>query len=218
VDTLVNTLNIRLPNRDVLARHNWRIVQRRASCNSPKKSRRMARGGQHGQALVEFLLIAPLLVALLAGIFEYGWYAHARSVAAEASMEAARTAAVEGAITPDAVGAADSMLQGGDLALSHATYTLCVGNNCDQGVVPGTSPLPICALNQPGQQLLPVTVTVTYHYQLLFPFLNSLLFLGIGNVIAGPFTATTTMPAEVGWISGVNGPRLNTNGGSIVCP
>lgn len=168
---------------------------------------------ERGQALVEFILVVPLVLALVAGVFELGYYIHVRDVVDMAAAQAARTAATEGAVTSDASQAATSVLHGSGLAVDQAGYTMCVGGACE-GVPATGSAGTICAFQAPGAQLPPVSVTVSYDYHLLFPFLSSPLFLGIGRIAEGTFHEKVTLPAEVGWLP-TNGP--STHNGQVVC-
>lgn len=172
------------------------------------------RRDERGQALVEFMLVVPLVLALTAGVFELGYYIHVRDVVDMAAAQAARTAATEGAITSDASQAATSVITGSGLSPKQAGYTMCVGTSCDSTAATG-SPGTICAFQTPGAQLPPVSVTVSYDYHLLFPFLKSWLFLGIGRIAEGTFHEKVTLPAEVGWLP-TNGPSLHS-GQSVLC-
>ncbi|MHB1975317.1 MAG: TadE family protein, partial [Acidimicrobiales bacterium] len=49
------------------------------------RGRRWRSRGDEGQALVEFILVMPLLVALLAGVLEFGWYINAHNTVASAA-------------------------------------------------------------------------------------------------------------------------------------
>ena len=171
---------------------------------------------ENGQALVEFLLIASILIALVAATYEYSWYVHTRTVVAEAALQAARNIAEEGGITSDAVNSANNVLTGGDLQAGNATYTMCVQSDCTTTSSSGGVNL-ICAYSNPGSQLPNVTVTVSYDYKLLFPFLKSPLFLDLAAAIPSPYSETVVVPAQVGWLAGVNGP-IQQNGTQDVCP
>ena len=90
---------------------------------------RAARGaeGERGQTVVEFVLVALLLVTLTASVFELGWYIHNRSSIDQAAMQAAREAATEGAVTTDATSDGNSIITGAHLSLNAASYRFCIG-------------------------------------------------------------------------------------------
>lgn len=54
---------------------------------------RTRRGGDAGAAVVEFLLVSILLIALLMGVVQVGVYLHVRNVVAASAAEGARYAA-----------------------------------------------------------------------------------------------------------------------------
>ena len=49
---------------------------------------------EHGQAMVEFALILPILLLFIAGIIDFGWIYHNQLSANNASREAARYIAI----------------------------------------------------------------------------------------------------------------------------
>ena len=55
------------------------------------KTRRL-RGGERGQSLIEFVLVAPVLLVLLAGVFDFGRHFFTRLTLRHAVAEAARFA------------------------------------------------------------------------------------------------------------------------------
>lgn len=192
----------------------WRIVAQRLRPRRRRTVGHRERGrDERGQALVELILVLPVVLALTAGVFELGYYIHVRDVVDMAAAQAARTAAIDGAVTAGASAAATSILHGSGLSVRQAGYTLCVGGSCEHVTGGGTAGT-ICAFQVPGAQLPPVSVTVDYDYHLLFPFLRSPLFLGIGRAISGTFHEKVTLPAEVGWLPG-SGP--STPQGQVIC-
>lgn len=100
-----------------------------------------------GQGLVEFVLVAPLLLILLFGIIEFARAWNIRHVVTDAAREGARNLAVDNAnLTPDSV----TVLIGNALTaagLNPANATISLDENG------GT----------PGQ---PSTVSIQYPYQL----------------------------------------------------
>ena len=74
---------------------------------------RATRRGPRGNALVEFVLVLPLLFLILAAILDWGWYFFVREVVTNASRQGARvgSAAVSEAVArADAVTAARTYL------------------------------------------------------------------------------------------------------------
>lgn len=65
------------------------------------------RKSERAAAAVEFALVAPVLIALLLGIIEFGFLIYLNSAAAGAAREGARAAAVSGQVA-DAVTVAES--------------------------------------------------------------------------------------------------------------
>ncbi len=59
--------------------------------------RHRARTGEEGQALVEFALIAPILILLVVGIFEFARAWQAYQVLTDAAREGARNAVIDDA-------------------------------------------------------------------------------------------------------------------------
>jgi Flp pilus assembly protein TadG len=198
-------------------------------CEDPHQQPARGRPGrrhgrdEHGQALVEFILIVPFLFALLAGIFETVFYATTRDAVASAVRQAARVAASEGAITPDVSSALDQALRSGNSAPQDlVSASGSVGGVSEQATVSSQGaafPLrPLCALvgNQTtGSQFM--TVSVTYQYHLVFPFLGSPLFLDLGHLFtSSPIHESVTVPSETAWRPDANGPVLE-NGTATTC-
>lgn len=81
-------------------------------------SRAMARATQHssgerGQSLVEFALVAPVLLIVLLGAVQFALVVHARNVVTAAVQEGARYAAAEGRTPADGVARAQEVLDTG---------------------------------------------------------------------------------------------------------
>lgn len=60
------------------------------------RRRAAARDGQAGSATAELALVAPLLIVLIFGVFQFAEWRHAANVAEAAAQEGARAARVEG--------------------------------------------------------------------------------------------------------------------------
>lgn len=54
----------------------------------------MRKKSEKGQAMVEFALVLPVLLLIIAGIIDFGWVFHQQVIANNASREAARYASV----------------------------------------------------------------------------------------------------------------------------
>lgn len=65
-----------------------------------------------GSAVVEFVLVAPLLLALAVGVLQVVLTLHVRSVATAAAAEGARAAALAGADPAAAVARVEALLDG----------------------------------------------------------------------------------------------------------
>ena len=111
--------------------------------------RRMRRGGESGQDLIEFALILPLLLLLLLGIMEFGVAVFTYNTVANAAREGARY----GIIHP-----AD------DAAIEAATRMLTTG--LDQGELD-------IAVARPGADTIQVDVTYVHHF-MTTPFIVAL--------------------------------------------
>jgi Flp pilus assembly protein TadG len=110
-------------------------------------SKRRGLRSRPGQGLVEFVLVAPLLLILLFGIIEFARAWNIRHVVTDAAREGARNLAVDNAsLTPDSV----TVLIGNALTaagLNPANATITLDENG-------------------GATGMPSTVTIQYPYQL----------------------------------------------------
>ncbi len=68
----------------------------------PQSRRRRQRPPERGAALVEFAIVAPLLVLLLLGMVEFGWLFGQYNDVRHGAREGGRYASVNGGITPPA--------------------------------------------------------------------------------------------------------------------
>ena len=59
-----------------------------------RQRRGQRRKTRSGVALLEFALVVPILLLLVLGIMEFGWYARKQTIVANATREGARVAAV----------------------------------------------------------------------------------------------------------------------------
>ncbi|MDT4939472.1 MAG: hypothetical protein QOG80_3143 [Pseudonocardiales bacterium] len=73
----------------------------------------MRRGDDRGASVVEFVLIATLLVFLLFAVMQVGLYVYARNIAAAAAADGARYAAASGVEPPAGAHRADDLMRSG---------------------------------------------------------------------------------------------------------
>lgn len=106
---------------------------------------------QSGAAAVEFALVLPILIILVLGIVEFGYFFFLNSAAAGAAREGARAAAISGATADGTVRAVQA-------------FTDTTGRTATATVSPATTD---CV---PGS---PVVVTVTSTYGSLTHFFGS---------------------------------------------
>lgn len=181
-----------------MARHNTTRSDVSSSTRRPAVlgARRRRRGsrGDEGQALVEFILVMPLLVALLAGVLEFGWYINAHNTVASAAREAARTVATTGSTATSVVNpVVDEQISGGSLSPSDTSVVATILGG----------PSSTCAMTTSNAYTLEYAkVTVTYRYHPLFPFLRSGLFLGLDNLLEPNIVSTVRVPVEQEWSPG----------------
>ena len=132
---------------------------------------RGVRSGERGQALVEFAIIIPILLAVLLGIVEFARAWQIQQVVTNAAREGARVAVIATAT---------------DAQVTSAINTYCQSAGLDMlQVVMSMSP------NVPNQTGLPDTVTVSYNYTygLFGPVMN---LLGSGGSTPGSVLLTST--------------------------
>ena len=128
-----------------------------------RRLRRKHKGTRHGQSLVEFVLILPVLLILLFGIIEFGLLLYNKQVITNASREGARYGIVAR-----------------PTRRSKAEITAVVDAYCANHLVTSGSDVPTTSVEPDptggtfGQDL---TVTVTFHYDFfaLPAFITSLL-------------------------------------------
>ena len=159
--------------------------------------------------IVEVVLLFPLMIAMVFGVLEFGWWVNAHMVTANAASQAARSVALTGRISsatvPDQI---EAIAKGGGLDTKELRWT-ATATTADGGVVTSSGNLPStatttqCIYEGPGG-FSPGTikVTVNYTYQLLFPPLGTPMFLDLGNALPKAITATSTVPLEEEWSAG----------------
>ncbi|MCY0863663.1 MAG: pilus assembly protein [Sulfobacillus sp.] len=129
-----------------------------------------------GQALVEFALVAPLLMLVLLGIITYGLYINANVTLQQAARIGARAAAIGDSLGCPGDEASQESQNGTPLTIYGVVdqqINQGMGMSIDQ---PGTN-TPIAVLNPPPTETSDgsssansyVTVTVTYPYHPILP-------------------------------------------------
>lgn len=90
------------------------------------------RRASSGQAIVEFILIVPLLMIFLFGIIEFGNAWHTHHIVTNVAREGAREAATPGSTRDSVVATIEERLQAGGLNPERASWTLglCSGTGC----------------------------------------------------------------------------------------
>ncbi len=123
------------------------------------------RGRRRGQSMVEFALVIPIFMLILAGILDFGFALYSRMTVINAARDGARAAVMVpdfSTITTVAQQAADSSAAGAGMTPSSVSVT------CLQTSVSLTSPATIAC----GPTVVPgdsVSVTVNYTYKTFFP-------------------------------------------------
>lgn len=160
------------------------------------------RRDEAGQSLtVELVLLLPLMLALTVGVLEFGWWVNAHMVTSNAASQAARAVAIEGRISMGTVpNQIRAVASGGDLATNNIKWSASAGG-ISTPLQPLGSTTPTQCIYQPTGGFAPMTasVTVTYQYHLLFPFLASPMFFDIGKAIPKHIQATASVPVEQEW-------------------
>ena len=132
--------------------------------------KRGVRGGERGQALVEFAIIIPILLAVLLGIVEFARAWQIQQVVTNAAREGARVSVIATATDAQVVAAIN-------------TYCASAGLDMSQVAMSYTP--------NPGVSGTPDTVTVSYNYTygLFGPVMN---LLGSGGSTPGSVNLTST--------------------------
>jgi Flp pilus assembly protein TadG len=136
----------------------------------------LKRRSERGQSLVEFALILPIFILVLAGLFDLGRAVYAYNTISNASRESVRVAIVNQTQT-DVEN--EALKQGVALGLSATAVTITYLDPDGSGT-PCASPYDVGCV---------ASVTVQYFYTAATPVISQII---------GPFlmTATTEMPVE----------------------
>ena len=132
---------------------------------------------ERGAAVVEFALVLPLLLMLVLGAIDWGWYFYAREVVTNAAREGARTGSVSAVGSDDATSAASS-----------AASTYLSSLNLTGGTVNVTTP----------DVTVGATVTHTVRVVVTFPAgsLTGFTLPGFTSLVPSSITATAQMRGE----------------------
>lgn len=82
-----------------------------------------------GAVAAEFALVLPVLLTIVLGAIDWGWYFCVREVAINASREGARTASLLGNTTTDGVARANAYLASAGMCLGGASAGAGAGTN-----------------------------------------------------------------------------------------
>lgn len=127
---------------------------------------RKGRGGARAQALVEFVLVAPIFFLLMFAIIDFGRYVYYVQILNNAAREGTRYAIVHGSQGIPSSGCGDPLV----CADPYGDNVKAVVRNYAIGVVGDSTVLDIQATWPGGNtRERPVTVTVTYDFRSLIP-------------------------------------------------
>ncbi len=137
-----------------------------------KRMKRLGgRGGNRGQALVEFAIIIPILLAVLLGIVEFARAWQIQQVVTNAAREGARMAVISTATDADVSAAITTYCQSANLDMAQVTMSYTPNASTSSGD-PDT-----------------VTVSYNYTYRLFGPVMD---LLGGGGATPGSVTLSST--------------------------
>ena len=134
----------------------------------------MRRLNERGAVAAEFALLLPVLLTILFGIIEFGMIMYGREVVTNASREGARAGIVQ-RVPP---------LTPGEITTVATNYLTGTGIN--------TADVVIAVPASGGVTGTPVTVTATYSYPWLIPYIPTML----GLPAPLPIAMSTTMLHE----------------------
>ena len=134
----------------------------------------MRQQNERGAAAVEFALLLPVLLTILYGIIEFGMIMYGREVVTNASREGARAGIIQVSPKPTS----------GQITAIATNYLTGTGINPSQVTVTVTG--------AGGASPTMLTVTATYNYPWLVPYIPAVL--GLPSPL--PITMSTTMRNE----------------------
>jgi Flp pilus assembly protein TadG len=134
----------------------------------------MRQQNERGAAAVEFALLLPVLLTILYGIIEFGMIMYGREVVTNASREGARAGIIQVSPKPTS----------GQITTIATNYLTGTGINPSQ--------VTIAVTGAGGASPTMLTVTATYNYPWLVPYIPAVL--GLPSPL--PITMSTTMRNE----------------------
>ena len=134
----------------------------------------MRQQNERGAAAVEFALLLPVLLTILYGIIEFGMIMYGREVVTNASREGARAGIIQVSPKPTS----------GQITTIATNYMAGTGINPSQ--------VTITVTGAGGASPTMLTVTATYNYLWLDPYIPTVL--GLPSPL--PITMSTTMRNE----------------------
>jgi len=134
----------------------------------------MRQHNERGAAAVEFALLLPVLLTILYGIIEFGMIMYGREVVTNASREGARAGIIQVSPKPTS----------GQITTIATNYLTGTGINPSQ--------VTITVTGAGGASPTMLTVTATYNYPWLVPYIPAVL--GLPSPL--PITMSTTMRNE----------------------
>ncbi len=140
---------------------------------------------ERGTAVVEFAIVAPLLLMLVFGIIDFGRLIETKTVLADAAREGARSGSISHS---EAVIRSSVTSALGDIPASAVTITV----GCT-GPAPTYTPCPAGGFDANVKSGGTVQVTVKYHYNWLTPIPT---LIGLGNNKGDDVTETVQMRVE----------------------
>jgi Flp pilus assembly protein TadG len=117
---------------------------------------RRLRRSERGAELVEFAIVLPVMLMLLAGIIDFALLFQSYEVATNAAREGARLAVLPGYEANDYAAARNRVATYLQAGVARGTYTMAV------------TPLPLTACGTPGSGVR-VTVTYTHDFAIVGP-------------------------------------------------
>jgi len=161
-------------------------------CGGPSNARRFDGAAilkrprsERGAAVVEFALIAPVLLVLVFGIIDYGMFFHTKTMIANAAREGARNGSISHSRAVIDSSIASAL---GDVPSKNVTVTV----GC-KGPAPTYTVCPVGGFDANVKSGGTLQVTLKYHYSWITP-LPSLIGLGDGGGI--DITKTVEMRVE----------------------
>jgi Flp pilus assembly protein TadG len=147
--------------------------------------RRRARD-ERGSVVVEFGLIAPLLLLLVMGIIDFGWMLMKANVVGNATRDAARTASLSGSYSQIKDTLTTELTSAGvdtSRVTSSVTCTNTVGNNCTDSAA---------SYDANATTGSTVTVTVTYNHNWITPLGAMCGLFGTGSCVGDTISVQRT--------------------------